>query len=254
MRRLAPLLALLTLTACAQAPQWADSAIGQGDGLWTPVSEQSLAKWASFPVNANPRPLVLIGEKVGIKDGFAEGDGKAAFLDGRIDANGKVPPEAAEAFAQLVKPGAGEPKLKVLSATQGKAMFGTDRGPAELPAWIFVLTETLGPVSVLTVKPDYEAGYAMSTAKISADGMSLTVPMGHAPEPCPGEPRITYEPEWLESPTAVAVGLKQPTGKLGDCARDLVYRTQDYTIKLAKPLGNRVLVDSSGNPIPVVSS
>jgi hypothetical protein len=259
MRRLALLLAL-ALAACA--PQPADSAIGEsgpGGEDWPRVGPQSLAKWASFPVDADPRPLVLLGEPVNVEKGFTDGDGKAAFLDGRIDPNGKVPPEAAEAFAKLAKPNAGTPKIKVISAELGTAKFGTDRGPRELPAWIFQLTETLGPVTVLAVKPDYQAGYAMSGAKVSADGMTLTVAMAKAVEPCPGEPRVTYEPEWLESTTAVAVGLRNQTGPVapgvkGNCAHDLAYRTADYTIKLSKPLGSRVLADASGNAMPVTVS
>lgn len=194
-----------------------------------------------------------------MEKGFADGGGKAAFMQGRIDPDGKVPPEAADTFAKIAKPSAGEPKIKVISAELGKATFPTDRGPRELPAWIFQLTGALGPATVLAVKPDYQLGYSMTDAKVSGDGMTLTVRMAKAVEPCPGEPRITYEPEFLESPTAVAVGLKPVTGPMepgvkGNCAHDMMYRSADYPIKLAKPLGNRVLVDANGQPMPAVSS
>jgi len=254
------MLLLLMLTACAQPPAASAPMAGSGEvGGPAPVSARSLEKWASFPVQADPRPLVLFGEPVSIREGFTDGDGKVAFAEGRVDADGKVPPEAAEAFEKLTKPGSGGPRLKVLSARKGTAAFATDRGPRDLPAWIFELTQTLGPVAVLAVKPDYEAEYATFSAKVSADGATLTVMMNKADEPCPGEPRVTLEPQWLESPTAVAVGLKQVIGPVepgekGNCAHDLALHMAEYTISLDRPLGNRVLVDSGGNPIPAVSS
>jgi len=261
MRRLAPLLLLLTLTACAATPVPAESTIGQGypaEPEWPQVGPQSLAKWESFPVQANPRPLVLLGQTVNIEQGFADGDGKLAFSEGRIDPDGKVPPDATEAFAKLVKPGAGEPRIKVISVVKGTAKFPTDRGPRDLPAWIFELTKTVGPVTVLDVKPNYQGSFATTTATLSPDGMTLTIPMGKPQEPCPGEPRVTHEAQWLESPTAVAVGLKKITGEVapgqrGNCAHDMALRLTDYTIRLDKPLGNRVLIDANGNAISVSS-
>lgn len=257
MRRLVLLLAL-ALTACGSGEP-VESAIGEGYAdKWPRIGQETLAGWTSFPVGADPRPLVLLGERVNVKDGFADDAGKTAFAEGRVDANGKVPPAAADAFAKLTKPGAGEPKLKVLSVTQGKAVFGTDRGPAELPAWIFQVTGAQGPVSVLAAKPDYQRDATIYGAKVSPDGLTLTVTMPAAPVPCGGEARITYLPEWLESRTAVAVGLKKQTGEVmagtvGTCHR-LESRPADYTVKLGNPLGGRVLVGGNGEPLPAVSA
>ncbi|HEX6685705.1 MAG TPA: hypothetical protein VF062_23215 [Candidatus Limnocylindrales bacterium] len=261
MRRLAPVLLVLALTACAQRPEAATPTIGEPvDSMFPRVSQQALDKWASFPVDADPRPLVLIGDPVSSVQGFSTDNGKLAFTMGRIDPDGKVPPEAAEAFSVLTEAKQAAPPevqpIKVISAVKGTAAFFTDRGAKQFPAWTFELTESLGPVAVLAVKPDFTSGHALSNAKVSADGMTLTVPMAKASEPCPGEARITYEAESLESATAVAVGLKPVTGEVapgetGNCAHDLVYRTADYTIRLSKPLGNRVLVDASGNVLPV---
>jgi hypothetical protein len=257
MRRLI-LLLVLTLTACGSSAP-VESAIGEGYAdEWPRIGQETLAKWASFPVGTGPRPLVLIGDQVKAEKGFADDNAKSAFAEGRIDANGKVPPEAAEAFTKITKPGAAEPKLKVLSAAQGKAVFGTDRGPAELPAWIFELTGAHGPVAVLAARPDYQRGATVYGAKVSPDGLTLTVTMPAAPVACGGEPRITYFPEWLESPTAVAVGLKKQTGEVmagtvGTCHR-MERRPADYTVKLGKPLGNRVLVGGNGQPLPVTGT
>jgi hypothetical protein len=255
MRRLALLLVLL-LTACGSSTP-TETAIGEGHAdQWPRIGPPTLAGWASFPIGAEPRPLVLLGELVSADKPFGDDAGKTAFAEGRIDPAGQVPPEAAEAFAQLVKPGAGEPKLKVVSAVKGTAKFSTDRGPRDLPAWVFEVAGAQAPIAVLAVQPDYQKRATTYGAKVSADGLTLTVSMPAAPVPCGGEARITYFPEWLESPTAVAVGLKKQTGEVmagtvGTCHR-LERKPADYTIKLSRPLGNRVLVAADGEPLPVV--
>lgn len=256
MKRLAVLLVVM-LASCSSPP--VETAISEGYAdEWPRIGQETLAGWSSFPAGADPRPLVLLGEPVTAAQGFADDSAKTAFGEGRVDADGKVPPEAAEAFARMVKPGAGEPKLKVVSAAQGKATFGTDRGPREMPAWIFKVSGVEATVAVLAVKPDFQRPATMYGATVSPDGLTLTVKMPGAPVPCQGEARITYLPEWLESPTAVAVGLKKQAGKAmpGDVAacRHQPNSTADYTVKLSKPLGNRVLVAANGNPLPVVGA
>lgn len=279
MRRLAPLVVVLTLAACAQAPlpaeqtsaqtseQGAESATpedpaasqgggggpGPGGGMWPPITEQSLARWVSFPIGADPRPLVVLGEEVQAPK-FVEVEDDTAFYLGRVDANGKVPPEAAQAFAKMSKPDAGKPTIKVLSARKDTAKFDTDRGPRELPAWIFELAGAYGPVVVLDIKPGYLAEHSKTRASVSADGRTLTVNMAKAGEPCPGQQATIYQPRRLESPTAVAVGLHVSGGPEGGCPRRAIYLSEDYTIRLSGPLGNRVLVDPKGNPITVLTT
>lgn len=261
MRRLAPIIVVLALTACAQPRDTAVPLIGApADPAGPRVSQQALDRWAPFPVDLEPRPLVLIGDAVWAPHGFSTDDGKLAFITGLIEPDGKVPADGADAFSALTKAKQSPPPhlrpIKVVSAVKGTASFSTDRGPAQLPAWTFELTDSLGPVAVLAVKPDYTGGYGMGNARVSADGMMLTVSMASPPQPCPGEARLTFEPEFLESRTAVAVGLRSITGEVvpgvtGDCAHDLVLRRTDYTIRLSRPLGNRVLVDALGNVWPV---
>ena len=81
-----------------------------------------------------------------------------------------------------------------------------------------------------------------------------------APSPgaCPGDPTYTYDPVLAESGTAVVVGVRPhivgtvPGSHRADCGSDLVLRLQPYQVRLAAPLGNRVLVSSSGGPVPVL--
>jgi hypothetical protein len=255
--RFLTVLLAVTLAACSSPP--AESAISEGyAGDWPRIGPQTAAGWASFPVGADPRPLVLLGEQVSVVKDFADDPSKIMFSEGRIDAGGKVAAEAADAFAKLTKPGAADPKLKVTSVEKGTAKFATDRGPRELPAWIFRVTGVNEPVTVLAVKPDFQYPETIYSARVSPDGVTLALRLPAPPVACGGEPNITYHVEWLEPPTAVAIGLKKRTGKVvagnvGTC-RHMPNSTADYTVKLSGPLGNRVLVAANGDPLPAVSA
>jgi hypothetical protein len=258
MRRLALLVAVLALTACGSGEP-VESAISEGYADdWPRIGPQTAAEWASFPVGAEPRPLVLLGGQVTVPKDFADFESKTMFTEGRIDPDGKVPPEAADAFAQLVKPAAAGPRLKVASAEKVTGRFGTDRGQRDLPAWVFRLTGVREPVAVLAAKPDFQFPETIYSAQVSPDGVTLTLRLPAPPVACGGEPKITYHTEWLESPTSVAIGLKKLTGKIvagnvGTCRR-MPNSSANYTIKLNGPLGNRVLVAANGDPLPVTSA
>lgn len=236
-----------------QAPQDSDTRIGP----------HSLEPWKDFPVDANPRPQILIGELVNVGEGgFATGDAKLAFLEGSIDPDGKVPPEAEPAFKKLTqgKP-LGSPAIRVLSVSKGTADYATDRGSTSLPVWRFRLTDTIGDIVVLAEPVTWHrTQLSFGPQKVSADGLTLTLSMPAPAPPCPGQPTTVLVAESLESDTAVAVGLRTEDGPIapgepkGECVHDLMMRYAEYTVKLNKPLGNRVLVDAQGNPMAVTIS
>ncbi len=265
MRAIPALIALATLTACASTrPVPVQPGLGQAHQEQERIGQHSFNPWRDFPVDADPRPIVLLGETVQVGDGgFATGDAKAAFVDGQIDPAGKVPAEAAEAFKQLTEPAKGRPAngitpLRVLSVAKGTAAFATDRGTRQLPAWTFRLSDTIGEVAVLAERIEWIRPFSgLGRHTVSADGLTLTVRLHKAYEPCPGEPSQILTPEVLESRTAVDVGLRSELGPnapgepVPNCAHDLMLRLADYAVKLASPLGNRVLVDAQGRPMPV---
>lgn len=279
MRRLAVLLSVALTAACAgtvqgdnlghRAPAFPGGGIG-AEGMQR-VSEQALVKWKDFPAEAKPRPIVLTGgSAVKVQKGFATGEAKLAFSMGLIEPDGKLPasgpatvkvdgsdfpalsPTDAFAKLKLAEGGKSEPvpaPIKVVSVKLDTDTFLTDRGSRELPAWVFELTDTLGPISVLAFTPEWvSTSIGFDNNRVSADGLTLTVILPAAPAPCPGDSQISYSAEVLESPTAVAVGLRvdNPQVQLGSCARDMMLRTAEYRVKLAKPLGGRVLVDTQG--------
>jgi hypothetical protein len=77
---------------------------------------------------------------------------------------------------------------------------------------------------------------------------------------CPGDPYLRYVPEAVESTTAVAVGVRSevasvaPGPRRDDCAYAAMARFAEYRLRLAAPLGDRLLVDSEGGVIPVRTS
>ena len=83
-------------------------------------------------------------------------------------------------------------------------------------------------------------------ARVSADGMTLKVPVGDMQRgPCGND----YTAAAAESPTAVAVAVKEfPHATPGSSvACDLFLRVGYIDVRLRAPLGGRVLVDEKGN-------
>ncbi len=243
-----------------------------------------LQQWADFPVQRTPRPIVVLGDtRIRVK-GFSTDNAKIALMQGKLALETALPegPETVEAKltdgtftlpaisarqAYDVIVAAGDPgaaadvdpaPLRITKVAAGTAEFRTDRGELTLPAWLFTAVETTQPLAVPMLAesafwrldvPNYGGG----GASIAADGVTLTVHMMKTPEPCPGMPTERFEAEVAESATAVTVGMRlvesspaAAPGRRGECVDDLVHRTQPYTIRLAQPLGNRVLVGSDG--------
>src|SRR4051794_21048541 len=130
-----------------------------------PALRAAVNAWASFPVDAHPRELVLTGDQV-VPGGFPSNDTKEAFLSGLFvppptlptgpaDAGGfpVMTSEAAfEAMQSEGAPGPGNPApLFVSDVSFGTGSFDTDRGVQVLPAWLFTFDGVTNPAAVLAV-------------------------------------------------------------------------------------------------------
>src|SRR6202011_2108074 len=154
-----------------------------------------LGPWVTFPVQASPRPIVLIDGPVVMSAGFRFPDGpsKVAFQNGAVDPPAQLPtgPAASQSYplitaasavallqsastgkAPTTAPSAGG-RLRIASARLGEATFLTDRGLKSLPAWVFSLAGIDGAFSVLAVAPSAQ-----------------WAPPGSAPMSPPGRPDI----------------------------------------------------------------
>jgi hypothetical protein len=244
----------------------------------------ALTAWVNFPVNASPRPLVLPDgddQIVGSASfGVSSNDQKLAFGEGAIDPPPTLPSTpteadgyrlitAGQAFREL-SAGNGQSltatRIQTTSVTLGAASFDSDRGPLQLPAWVFTFGGGVtGSQAVLAVAPasTYPIPAPLITqsrlsmfyqAELGSDQRTLTVDTGGAPSgsgPCDAR----YSLEVVSSDTAVAIGVVvQPNPAPSDQACPAMAVLTQLTTVLAAPLGARVVVNVQAQPVDVTES
>ena len=240
-RLLAALVVAVLLAGCGSGSADRSGAAGSadrtgatdGEGRAGPPSggdpAAALAKWRSFPVAADPRPLVLVGAAViDPATGFRTGDAKLGYVSGAFEPVVPLPsgPATAAGYSLItaraaldrLRPGGKQPAVhpvRIVAVSLGHAAFGTDRGARTLPAWRFTLEQASDPAWVLAVAPKHlwpvvPAGSPgpERSATLSADGRAVTyrfygTPAG--PPPCGAE----YAADVAESGTAVVLSVRE---------------------------------------------
>lgn len=226
----------------------------------------AVRRWAAFPVDAQPRPLVLAGPVVTSERGFRSGEAKDAWFAGQYEWAVEVP-EGVRARASLsADEGRHEPvaePLLITHAGQGVHEFATDRGRVVLPAYwlrgpaIDGLLWVLAPTVKYWAPPGGAAGAPppaptlaqplMWPIELDADGQSIVVPwLGSHPE-IETFPRVKL----IETSAAIsAVAVRKDMGFPGGwvTAVGIMHRV---SARLSKPLGNRVFVDLHGSAMQV---
>ncbi|HEY2949903.1 MAG TPA: hypothetical protein VGJ53_16135 [Micromonosporaceae bacterium] len=286
--RVAAAFLLGLLTACAQPGAAGVTGVGVADN---PALSPALEAWRDFPVDQRPRPIVLIGDPLvepGYRTGEAKtavGAGRLELAATQPEAPPTVPVDlpdghfdmpvlpAADAIDQIRRagdPNAAVKPLRVTGVELGAAEFRTDRGRLHLPAWLLHAPDALGPLAWPAVDTSvlwpYKAVFGTPHSRmiaagnggaLDADGVTLTLRLPAPHAPCPGNPTERTVVELTESSTAVEVELRTEPGSPAadsprpDCATWGALTLADYTIRLTAPLGNRVVVDPAGNPLPV---
>lgn len=217
-------------------------------------ARRGLRAWAGFPADRQPRPLILLSSAVQ-PGGFPDGQTKLAFLNGLIEAVPDFPAQVLEALRGRPRPWEGPPLL-LTSATPGEREFATDRGRKRLPAWCVQARDVPEPIWVLdpaTSRQSWQPlgqefhGWHREEAMLGTDGRTLTLSFTGSPEHYTSYPGARI----LESGNAVAV---IPISKeLVTGPRLAVGRIRQVAATLARPLGNRVLLDGTGSPVMVTS-
>jgi hypothetical protein len=270
MKRLVGMAALLLVMACGELP-------GPGSSAPPSPPTAALAAWANFPANQVPRPIVLLGiDPTG--QAFTTASKIAALcrmfaLD--IELPAETPKQstaswadgtsatyfaisAADAFRALTRaPRAsggmcsGAVPLSVTAAHFGVAAFSTDRGTAQMSAWLFTVpgarADFIYPAVPLSAI--WHGGVTdrqgSGGARMSADGRTLEFGF------VGGECDAGYQSAVAESRAAVAVAVKA-TPKYGpDQACSAVGILRSIKVTLASPLGGRVLLTAAGDPAVV---
>jgi hypothetical protein len=211
----------------------------------------AVARWEAFPVEREPRPLVLIGPPAHARNGFRSQRARRAFLDGWIESEVDLPDGV---LGILGRRSGGAAPIVVTGARRAEIEQRTDRGPRRLPGWELTSEQTLGPIVVLDPEvlarawSPLEPGSAppagpeppQAPVRGEVDGATLVVRVTGGVERHPSAGVV-------ESPQAVAV-VPEPEDSGSPLAAAFARR---ITVALSAPLGARVLVDLHGRPSEV---
>jgi hypothetical protein len=163
--------------------------------------------------------------------------------------------------------------LQITGATLTTATFQSSRGPVQAPAWEFSLKDTDVKLDQVAVGGKFTAppvptpndqangqqaaqpwvGPPVGSATVDASGTTLTVAFTGAPDTGDKRCGADYTAEAIESDTGVVVIVyEHPNTTPAACSLVGAFRTAQVT--LAKPLGNRTLIDLAAQPISVTAS
>src|ERR1700687_35545 len=243
----------------------------------------ALTRWKDFPSDQVPRPIVLFGTSWPGQS-FTTGS-NIAPLCGLFTLGISLPfdtPEhstaswsestttsypaisAANAFAAMkgMSRLTGEicsayVPLTVTAAHLGIARFATDRGMAQMSAWLFTATGAQADFVYPAIATSSIWGGGLSqmslasAASVSRDGRALTFNFIGAPPD--GQCAQSYSGVIAESSHAVALAVQSPPGRVeagpNACYSETSIRS--VTLQLASVLGGRVVVDASGGVVAV---
>jgi hypothetical protein len=214
--------------------------------------QQALDDWAPFPVEKQPRPLVLLDPKVKAS-GFPDGETKRAFFDRAIEAGPGFPRRVFEAFGSSDWSGSST-HLVLTNAELEEFPFKTDRGTRRLPAWRVEAAGVQQPIWVLDPvvedsiwEPVGVTMVGLATAVTGTDGCTITMafvgsPAEHADYP---DARV-YEQGAAVAVLPIGVSKIPP-----EQPRHAIGARREVTVVLPEPLGGRVLLDASCHPVTV---
>jgi hypothetical protein len=261
------------LAGCAQEPE---ARTPSASSVFDTQAEKVAQAWRDAGVNDAFAPMGDLTQAP--QEGFPSDELKMAFLEGRYTlsttlaaetskgtirfADGKrleVPLLSAEAAYRAIDKadaGAGQAALEVTSAQAGITPVQTSRGPAEAPAWRFTIKGIDHPVVRVAVSPE-------AIKPLPAPPSEPLDPNAHLVSAqdltAVADNKIDYRlgigacdkeiiPLAWESADIVVIGGRIGAPSDGVCTAQLVL--QPVTVTLTKPIGDRVILDISGGPLP----
>ena len=208
----------------------------------------ALEKWAGFPVDREPRPIVLTGQSPQEADRLAADPRWRAVFDGPAVPESELPPEllpAARHYCRDVRTGRRRPLARIVRAD---GPFATDRGLRELPAWMMFPADRRWPF--IALDPEFERRMTWSPGEtnpgeheeclLGADGRTLTYRFMGTPRAYADYPRA----EVHETRTAVCVDPVEVATDPPDGIRLAYAEVREVVVRLAAPLGPRLLVSA----------
>ncbi|MDW3850391.1 hypothetical protein NMK34_27640 [Micromonospora sp. BRA006-A] len=212
---------------------------------------QALAMWEAFPVHREPRPIVLTAMGVTALDRLMVDTQWRSLFDAPGVPESELPPEIAPAavdYCRDVQSGAQRPLANIIRAN---GPFATDRGTRELPAWMMHPDDRRWPF--IALDPDFERRMTWRPPGVGAahheeavlahDGRTLTFRFIGTPAQYADYP----DAEVFETDTAVLVEPVE-VARDGNGYRLDYAEEREVVVRLAAPLGNRVLVGVGHGP------
>jgi hypothetical protein len=241
-------------------------------GIISPPSDV-LARWQNFPVDEEPRPILLLGASM---SGCAElaptfqpstqspGQAMASWADGTVRRYTAISEADAIRAMRTVRQNC--PLITALPVTGGRfgtISFHTDRGLSIMSAWLFTGGVAEGhPVGQLAYPAlprtafwgtDLAPAGPISNAIVSISGRTLAYYfLGGPPE---GSCAEDYKAVVTESPQAVAIAIQSNPGRplAGPFACERWSDMRSVTVQLSTPLGGRVVIDAAGGVVEACS-
>ena len=232
------------------------------------LARWAVERWSAFPVNVDPRPIVLIWPPVESDGGFRSQDAKDAWFDGRYEWAVEVPDGVrvrARKSADREPQEPVGPPLRITQAGRAEREFLTDRGPVTLPAYWLWGPSIAKALWVLDPAVDYwepaedAAGprpqvgrhsqplmrTSFNQIEVDADGRSITVPW------MDGNPKIDHL-KLIETPHAIsAVVNREPRPTRPGFYSYPPVAGDPYPGQLSESIANRVFVDLFGEAMRI---
>ncbi|WP_205718373.1 hypothetical protein [Actinomadura sp. WMMA1423] len=204
---------------------------------------QALEKWAGFPVEREPRPIVLTQMSVAELERLKRDTAWRSLFDVPGVPEAELPPELRAAALHYYR-GEAQPLPAIIRAP---GPFATDRGLRELPAWMMHPRDRRWPFIGLdpefrrqmTWRPENLADWSPTEeSSLAADGRTLTYRFTGTPAEYAAYPHAeVYETETAVLIDPVEVDLDGP-----DHVRLTYSEQREVVVHLSVPLGNRVLI------------
>jgi hypothetical protein len=216
-------------------------------------------------------------------NGFLDEDDQRAYETGTFHLNGHLPVtsrrdglvtwkgggrlklplmDARKAYEILDRNGSDGPALTVTGAKPGEMTLTTNHGPTTVPAWLFTLDGYATPLRQAAVSPSKlpeppvgpvrnvpggELTALAGLVDVAGDGRSVSVLATHGG--CDDGPAVDV----LETRGSVVLSAYVVGTHDGPC--DSALYAGKVNVRLAAPLGDRVLLDAStGRPVPLSPS
>src|SRR3984893_18210837 len=254
-----------------------------GSGIQTTSSPSSapspaLIDWQDFPANQVPRPIVLFHNFLALPAHMTE-ESRLSAGCGKFGLAWDVPTEvvpnqasvtwsdgtsatyaarsAGDVFAEMTnRPpsnvgGCAYASPAVATAVRyGTAPFATDRGVAQMSAWLFTVTGMTEEWAYPAISRSafWRGGTTFGLGRpstVSGNGLALTNAY-YTDHPAGGPCADTNEALVAESTSAVEIDVRTTHSAPASCARTSLPQLRFITVLLKSPLGGRVVVNGNG--------